>query len=190
MKINRTLEENGAWRYRDQDEAEFVFTMELHGIPFESADNFMEGMEGAIPDDVRTQLLGQRCEALSAWKAKKFDLSKSRAESLFWMCRFFGFHIAAAPKIIAKKKQEEALRVVQPEGTKANKERADRNRGNLETAIRNYIENFPNALTLGMAGLISFLKSRNLTYSYKDSAIETYAKPLFSAKRKAIKNGQ
>lgn len=190
-KISRTLERmpNGqeAWRYHDQDESEFVFVTTLEGVPLESVDSFIDGAEGAIPDDVKKTLLGQRMEALNAWKAKKSDLSISRAETLFWMARFFGFHIAASPKVIAKKKQEEALRSVQPEGTKANKERADRNRANLDKAMSDYISNYPNALALGNDGLIEFLTNRNLRFGYKDSSIIEYAKPLFAKKRKEIR---
>jgi hypothetical protein len=188
-KINRT-QENGSWTYHDQTEAEFVFIMVLEGVPMDGIDNFIEGHDGPLPSDIHDQLIGKRSEALQAFKAKNIDLAQARAETLSWMCRFYGFRIVAKPKIAGKLKSEKALRTVQPEGTKANKERADKNRADLNRAMSDFIDNYPNALSLGSGGLTDFLKKRNLTFGYSDASIETYAKPLFAQARKDIKSRQ
>lgn len=86
-----------------------------------------------------------------------------------------------------RKKSNKVLNDVRQDGTDSNKEKSDIRHRNFEKAVNDYIDNHPNALALGVKNIPVFLKSRNLTFGYEDSTIMQYAKPLFAAKRGALK---
>jgi len=99
-------------------------------------------------------------------------------------------HVSYLPLIhkgITKQRQEETIRNAQPLGVEASKVKAKNRKDKLHKAMRDYINNFPNAVVLGHRGLLEFIKNNNLTSEYKDSSIKQYAKSLFKDKRRAMK---
>lgn len=96
-------------------------------------------------------------------------------------------HRPLVDKGLSKQRQEETLKNVRQSGTDSNKKKSDQRHIDFGSAMNGYIDNHPNALVLGVNGLLNFLKDRSLTFGYKDSSIEQFAKPLFAAKRKALK---
>lgn len=91
-------------------------------------------------------------------------------------------------KGLTKLRMEDELKKNQSKGTDAGKRKAIDNRAKLDKAVTDYIKNHRNALVLGVGALLEFLKDRNLTFGYKDSTIVDYAKPIFSAEKRALKN--
>lgn len=86
-----------------------------------------------------------------------------------------------------RKKSNKVLDEVRQDGTDSNKEKSDIRHRDFEKAVNDYIDNYPNALALGVKNIPVFLKSKNLTFGYEDSTIKQYAKPFFAAKRGALK---
>lgn len=148
------------------------------------------GIERAIPPGTTNEDAKKALEYCA--QARKFGNTDKgwnfvvEAESARKDFVYFDVYI----KGLSKVKQEDILNKVRTYGTAANKKKADNKRTAFDKAVNDYIDNYPNALALGVKGLEAFIKSRGLNFGYEDSTISQYAKPLFSAKRKAIKKNK
>lgn len=169
------------------DEKDFMWTMMCQMIPMQKIDEFIASLDPIEDRHWLDDLTELRQDMKDAYMAGNLELAVARGETLDARCALYGLKMYARPLHVRSERQSEAIRQAQPKGVQATKARAADRRKNLETAIGDYIANYPHALVRGIDGLLSFLQERNLTFGYKNTSIEQYAKPLFAAARKKAK---
>ena len=104
MKLfNRTSEEQEkAWTYFDEDEANFVFEMELVGLSVSSMDDYIE--DDDVPEGIRNKLLENRHEAFHDYKQGKFELAVAKIDALNAKCLYYGLALGAKPILDKRQK--------------------------------------------------------------------------------------
>lgn len=104
-RFNREVVENLSidspipqWRYREDNEAEFVFSLALHGFSISSIDDFIECRQGVdVSPEIAEDLCEMREDAFRAYMRNDFELMLAHARALTWACRFYGFRLAISP---------------------------------------------------------------------------------------------
>ncbi|NMG15508.1 hypothetical protein [Aromatoleum bremense] len=93
-RANR-VNENGIWRYLDQDDAEFV-CMSQFDYPIEAVDDFIDGLHGVtLPEETIDLLRGMRHDGLQAYIGKNIALMEAHLRGLHMACRAAGMLDAA-----------------------------------------------------------------------------------------------
>lgn len=107
---------DGKWQYKDQQEHCFVWQMEFAcRIPMSSIDDFIEGLQCdpdgnrvQLPEDKRAELLEERSEALSAYRAGNRTRDEKWAAALHRSCRDAGMLLVAVPLAKVRRRQIKA----------------------------------------------------------------------------------
>lgn len=112
-RANRT-QENGIWRYIEQEDAEFVCMSEPE-YSVEAVDDFIDSSK--LPEDTILMLRGMRHDGLQAYLAKNIPLMEAHLRGLHMACRAAGMLDTA--KIGARNRKSQSAKAKKPRAAKA-----------------------------------------------------------------------
>lgn len=185
------------WKYRNEQEHQFVWEMELHSIPLSDADSFIEGKHKnrkgelfLLPKAKRDSLLEIRERALQAYKnANQWDSAKENVYSVLAIeaaarlhaeCKYLGLYAGTRDAVLAAQKRDRALPGARDTAAKNKKARADEK----YAALKRIVEK-PASWKYTRDQLVAQEWPAISKLGYSESTAKRYVEEIRAAHRKA-----